>query len=126
MRLLDRNKQTIYYRNYTEMTPIKVTGTDIETGEYTKSYGALKSVDAYVKSALGNNAAEPFGDFTDKSRTIYLKDTDINEYSLLWVGIDPTPDINGVPTVPHNFTVSGVAHGLNHVRILIRKVEVNV
>lgn len=124
MRLLDRNKQTIYYQNYSGMTPIKVTGTDIETGEYTKSYGTLKSVDAYVKSALGNNAAEPFGDFTDKQRTIYLKDTDINEFSILWVGIDPSPDNSGVPTVPHNFTVSGVAKGLNHYRILIRKVDV--
>lgn len=126
MLLLKRNRQTIYYRNYSGMTAIKVTGTNIETGEYKKSYGALQSVKAYVKSAIGNNAAEPFGDFTDKQRTVYLKDTDINEYSLLWVGIDPAPDLQGEPTVPHNFTVSGVAQGLNHVRISIRKVEVNV
>ena len=124
MRLLDRNKQTIYYRNYQGLTPITADG--LETGEYTKTYGALQSVRAYVKSAIGNNAAEPFGDFTDKQRTVYLKDTDINEYSLLWIGIDPEADENGEPTVPHNFTVSGVAIGLNHVRLSIRKVEVNV
>lgn len=123
MRLLDRNKQTIYYRNYSAMTPITVDG--LETGEYTKTYGELKSAQAYVKSAIGNNAAEPFGDFTDKQRVVYLKDTDINEFSILWVGIDPSPDNNGVPTVPHNFTVSGVAKGLNHYRISILKVEVN-
>lgn len=126
MRLLDRNKQIIYYRNYSSMTPIKISGTDIETGEYKKTYGALQSATCYVKSALGNNAADPFGDFTTKNRTVYIKDTDINEYSLLWVGIDPSPNLQGEPTVPHNYTVSGVAHGLNHVRLLIRQVEVNV
>ena len=128
MRLLERNKQTIYYRNYTGMTPIKVTGTDTETGEYTKAYGNLKSVRAYVKSAIGENAAEPFGDFTSKRRTIYVdhNKADINEFSILWVGIDPAPDVNGVPTVPHNFTVDGVADGINHIRIAIRQVEVRV
>lgn len=125
MHLLNRNKQTIYYRNYVSMTPIKVGNTDIETGEYTKTYGNLQSTRAYVKSAIGNNAAEPFGDFTSKQRVIYLKNTDMDEYSILWVGIDPEVDLQGVPTVPHNFTVSGIAHGLNHVRISITKVEVN-
>lgn len=123
MRLLDRNKQTVYYRNYIGMTPIMADG--LETGEYTKSYGLMQSVQAYVKSAIGNNAAEPFGDFTDKQRVIYLKDTDINEFTLIWVGVDPNIDERGEPTVPHNFTVSGVAKGLNHYRISIRKVEVN-
>lgn len=127
MRLLARNKQTIYWRNYSSMTPIKVVGTDIETGEFTKSYTALKSIKAYVKSAIGENSAEPFGDFTSKRRTIYVENdfTDINENSLLWVGIDPDPDLQGNPKVPHNFTVDGVSHGLNHTRIAIRRVEVN-
>ena len=141
MRLLDRNKQTVYYRNYTGMTAITDTN-NLETGEYTKSYGAVKSVRAYVKSAVGNNEAEPFGDFTNKQRTIYYINgaADIDEFSLVWVGIDPevtpepeegtTPGANdpvpGEPTVPHNFTVDGVAVGLNHTRVAIRRVEKSV
>ena len=127
MRLLDRNKQTVYYRNYLGMTPITDDG--LETGEYTKSYGDVKTVKAYVKSAVGQNAAEPFGDFTNKQRTIYYINgaADIDEFSILWVGIDPTIDEQTEePTVPHNFTVDGVAIGLNHTRVAIRRVEKSV
>lgn len=121
MRLLERNKQTIYYRNFDQMTPITVDG--LETGEYEKTYGSMNIVRAYVKSAVGVSSAEPFGDFTSKQRTIYLEGaTDINEYSQIWVGVDPVLE-NGEPTVPHNFDVIGVAQGLNHTRISIRKVE---
>lgn len=125
MRLLDRNKQTVYYRNYLGMTPITVDG--LETGEYTKSYGEVKTVRAYVKSAVGQNEAEPFGDFTNKQRTIYYinGEADIDEYSILWVGIDPQMT-EGEPTIAHNFTVDGVAIGLNHTRVAIRRVDKSV
>ena len=130
MRLLDRNKQLVYWRNLTGTTAITASdeyGNTLETGEYTKTYGQVKSARLYVKSAIGMNNAEPYGDFTTKQRTIYAEPdaTDINEYSLLWVGIDPVV-VEGEPTVPHNFTVDGVSVGLNHNRIAIRRVEVNV
>ena len=130
MRLLERNKQTVYWRNLTGETAITTQdeyGNTLETGEYQKTYGTVKSARFYVKSAIGENAAEPFGDFTAKRRTIYAlpQDTDINEFSLLWVGIDPQSDEQtGEPTVPHNFTVDGISYGLNHIRIAIRQVEV--
>ena len=140
MRLLERNKQTVYWRNLTGETAITTQdeyGNTLETGEYQKTYGTVKSARFYVKSAIGENAAEPFGDFTAKRRTIYAlpQDTDINEFSLLWVGTDPQvvpptnaqglPNANaGEPTVPHNFTVDGISYGLNHIRIAIRQVEV--
>lgn len=132
MRLLERNKQTVYYRNFISQTPATVTdeyGNTLETGEKTKVYGEIKSVEAYVKSAIGENEAEPFGDFTSKRRTIYIDkdEADINEYSILWVGIEPNADEEtGEPQTPHNFTVDGISSGINHDRILIRKVEVNL
>ena len=131
MRLLDRNKQTVYWRNFTGkavITTVDEYGNTLETGEWEKTYGEVKSTRLYVKSAIGMNNAEPYGDFTTKQRTIYAlpQETDINEYSLLWVGVDPQVDEeSGEPTVPHNFTVDGISHGLNHIRIAIRKVEVN-
>lgn len=128
MKLLARNKQTVYYRNLKKSVPVatSVGGETVYTGEYTKTYDTLQSVKCYVKSAIGLNEAEPFGDFTSKRRTMYLEPnaSTINEYSLLWVGIDPAPNLQGEPTVPHNFTVDGVAHSLNHTRITIRQVEV--
>lgn len=142
MRLLDRNKQIVYWRNLVSKSAITTAdeyGNTLETGEYNKTYSAVKSARLYVKSAIGENAAEPFGDFTSKRRTIYVDYgvVDIDEYSLLWVGIDPqvVPPTDsqgnanqhaGEPTVPHNFTVDGIAKGLNHIRIAIRQVEVNV
>lgn len=131
MRLLKRNRQKFYYRNYISQEPITATdewGNVLQTGEYEKTYGEVKSAKAYIKSAIGENSAEPFGDFTAKRRTIYIDNNlvDINEYSQLWIGIDPGLDESGNPTVPHNFTVDGISDGLNHDRILIRKVEVNV
>lgn len=128
MKLLARNKQTVYYRNLKNSVPVatSVGGETLYTGEYTKTYDSLQLVKCYVKSAIGVNEAEPFGDFTSKRRTMYLEPnaSTINEYSLLWVGVDPTPDAQGNPTVPHNFTVDGIAKSLNHTRITIRQVEV--
>lgn len=131
MRLLARNRQRIYYRNLIGSTPLTETdeyGNVLQTGEYVKTYSPLQSVKCYVKSAIGMNEAEPFGDFTSKRRTIYIDKNiaEINEYSQLWVGEDPQADEDGNPTVPHNFTVDGISNGLNHIRIAIRKVEVNV
>lgn len=132
MRLLARNKQTIYYRNLISAPPITTTdeyGNTLETGEFDKTYGEIKSVRAYVKSAIGENAAEPFGDFTTKRRTIYIEPNkaDFNEFSLLWVGISPEQDEEtGEPTVDHNFTIDGIAYGINHNRVAIRQVEVRV
>jgi hypothetical protein len=49
----------------------------------------------------------------------------MNEYSEVWVGIDPQLQ-NGEPTIAHNFDVIGVAVGLDHTRVSIRRVEKNV
>ena len=131
MKLLSRNKQTIYYRNYVSSESVEVTdeyGNVLETGEYDKTYGEIHAIKAYVKSAIGTNTAEPFGDFTDKRRTIYVNKrvSDMNEYSQVWIGISPTPDEQGRPTVPHNFNVLGVARGLNHTRVAVVAVEVKL
>lgn len=129
MRLLDRNKQTVYWRNLTGASAMTTTdefGNILETGEWVKTYGEVKSARVYVKSAIGMNNADPYGDFTSKQRTIYAlpEETDIDEFSILWIGIDPMLD-EGEPTVPHNFTVNGVSHGLNHIRIAVRQVDVD-
>ena len=128
MQLLERNKQTVYYQNLktSSMITTSVGGETVYTGEYDNGYDTLKSVRCYVKSAIGMNEAEPYGDFTSKRRTMYIEPglATIDEYTLLWVGIDPAPDKQGVPTVPHNFTVDGISNGLNHIRVAIRRVEV--
>lgn len=130
MRLLARNKQTVYYQNYKSvaLTTAGGGGNTLYTGERAVVYDTLKSVKCYVKSAIGTNEAEPFGDFTSKRRTMYVEKNKatITEQSILWVGIDPKPNAQGKPTVPHNFTVDGISRGLDHDRIAIRQVEVKL
>ena len=125
MRLLDRNKQTIYYRNFS--TKAITTESGLFTGEYVKTYGNVKTTRAYVKTSIGNTAVQPFGEQSIKSRVIYVENgvADINEYSQIWVGIDPTIT-NGVPTVAPNYEVLGIEVGLNHTRVSIKRVDESV
>lgn len=124
MRLLGRNKQAVFYTNF--VSAAMTTSSGLYTGGHTKTYGEVKKVLAYVKTATGNSTTEPFGSITTKTRLVYYENdaADINDNSLLWVGIDPTI-VNGKPTVPHNYVVSGVAAGLNHTRVSIEKVTVS-
>lgn len=125
MKLLDRNRQTIYYRNYLGKTDIM--DGDLYTGESAESFTEVKVLLAYVKTATGNSATEPFGELLNKNRIIYFANgaADMNEYSQVWVGLDPTL-VNGEPTVAHNYDVVGVSVGLDHTRVNIRLVDKSV
>ena len=125
MKLLDRNRQKIFYRNYLGKTDIVEDG--LFTGESVKNYSEIKELFAYVKTAPGSSTTEPFGELPSKTRTIYFANgaADMNEYSEVWVGVDPQLQ-NGEPTIAHNFDVIGVAVGLDHTRVSIRRVEKNV
>lgn len=125
MKLLDRNRQTIYYRNYLGKTDIM--DGNLYTGESAESFTEVKVLLAYVKTATGNSATEPFGELLNKNRIIYFANgaADMNEYSQVWVGLDPTL-VNGEPTVAHNYDVVGVSVGLDHTRVSIRLVDKSV
>ena len=125
MKLLDRNRQTIYYRNYLGKTDIM--DGNLYTGESAESFTEVKVLLAYVKTATGNSATEPFGELLNKNRIIYFANgaADMTEYSQVWVGLDPTL-VNGEPTVAHNYDVVGVSVGLDHTRVSIRLVDKSV
>ncbi len=125
MKLLDRNRQTIYYRNYLGKTDIM--DGELFTGESVKNYSEVKLLLAYVKTAMGSSATEPFGELSNKNRIIYFANgvADMDEYSQVWVGLDPTL-VNGEPTVAHNYDVVGVSVGLDHTRVSIRLVDKSV
>ena len=124
MRLLGRNKQVVYYSNF--VSAAMATSGNLYTGSRNKTYGEVKSVWAYVKTAIGSSATEPFGNIATKTRMMYYEngEADINDDSLLWVGINPTV-VNSKPTIPHNYVVSGIARGINHTRVSIEKVTVS-
>lgn len=120
MRDLDRNKQTIYYAEYTGNSEI----TDTEgyrTGEYAKTYGTPQTLFCNVSAARGNAESEIFGTDTQYSKVIITDDMScpIDEHSILWIGTVPTAN-----TDPYNYIVKGVAKSFNHITYAIAEVSV--
>lgn len=102
MRILERDKQTIYYQKYlgkTEKTETVGTET-IRLGEYEISYGEKESAEVYVstpkgtrQSGVGKAILEPEGIVTKYQRTIVSeKDLGIGEDSLVWIDSEDKAD----------------------------------
>ena len=95
MRILERDKQTIYYQTYlgkTEKTKV-VGGETIRLGEYELSYDDVKSAKVYVSvpqsakdSGSGQAELEAIGNVSHYKRTIVSEtDLGITENSLVWI-----------------------------------------
>lgn len=116
MRCLERNKQKIYYALYSGKTE----ATDANghfTGDYTKQYSDPVEIMANVAPAAGNAYYAVFGTDIQYTHVLCIEDPDcpIDEYSILWVGIEPTE--------PHNYVVSRAGRSINNVRYAIRRVS---
>ena len=124
MQLLDRNKRTISYKTYSGTTT-ESTGSDgYYTGERVVNYSAIKTVKAYITANKGDASEEMFGKTLDYDNVIYVeKDSDIDEYSLLWVDASPTPITTTSDPVPNDYIVVRVATSLNHKAIAVKKVR---
>ena len=117
MQLLERNKQTIKYKNYSGTQTLSTDSEGYYTGERTENYSDVKAVKAYVTANRGDASEEMFGKNLDYDNIMYIdKSSDINEYSLLWVHANPTTDAN-------DYIVLRVATSLNHKAIAIKKVR---
>lgn len=122
MRALERNKQNIYFANYTGRSVI--TDEDgLETGEYELTYTQPTSVKVNVSASRGEASLDLFGTDLNYSNTIVSdKDLGIDENSILWVGKEAYASASVI--TPHNYKVVSVAKSLNSVVYAIRKVDV--
>jgi hypothetical protein len=122
MRALERNKQNIYFANYTGRSVI--TDDDgLETGEYELTYTQPTSVKVNVSASRGEASLDLFGTDLNYSNTIVSdKDLGIDENSILWVGKEAYASASVI--TPHNYKVVSVAKSLNSVVYAIRKVDV--
>ena len=122
MRALERNKQTIYFANYSGRSAITDEG--LFTGEYELSYTSPTKADVNISASRGQAEIDLFGTDLNYTNTIVC-DTDlgIDEHSILWVGKSPFTSTVSVLT-PHNYNVVSVAKSLNSVVYAIRKVDV--
>ena len=138
MRVLERNKQDLYYANPTGFSYATDTN-GLKTGEKTITYGTAKKVRMSMAISSGANnlgsqgiaTVEPFGIVTGYTHRAVTEDLtcDMGEESRVWFGITPTVTVtnNGVATVvavPHNFEVVRKAKSLNHLIFYLKEVDV--
>ena len=138
MRILERNKQDIWYANPTGFTYATDTN-GFKTGEKKITYGtATKARMSMAISSGANNLGsqgiadvEPFGIVTGYTHRAVTEDMNctMGEESRVWFGIEPTRIVteNGVNTevaVPHNFEVVRKAKSINHIIYYLKEVDV--
>ena len=121
MRALERNKQTIYYANYTGRSEI-TDSNGLYTGETSLTYTSPVETKVNVSASRGQAEIELFGTDLNYTNTIATdKDLGIDEHSILWVGKNA---YYGSVITPHNYIVVSVAKSLNFIVYAIRKVDV--
>lgn len=117
MKTLERNKQTIFYKNYVGTSMV----TDLngfKTGEKTTIYGKQESARVNVSASKGEATTELFGTDLNYSRTIMSDyDLGIDENSILW--------INNNASAAHDYVVVSKAKSLNSVTYAIKEVDVS-
>lgn len=125
MRCMTRNKSVFYYSPYEGKTEIKDEYGNA-TGEYEVIYG--KPIKAYgnISAAQGEIQSRQFGESESYDKVIVLdkRETQLDEYSILWVDSLPELDADG-NTTPHDYIVKKVARSLNSISIAISKVNVS-
>lgn len=117
MRSLNRNKRTIYYAlRIGEVANKDEYGN--ETGEATPIYGDPVELKCNVSAAVGADAVQAFGNFTEYSRSVSVSDDlcSMDENSIVW--------FNSPTSGPHNYVVVRKADSKNGVLYALREVTV--
>jgi len=132
MNCLKRNQSEFYYALYEGRFPV-LNDSGRPTGEYEIRYGNPIQDYANISAARGEASTQQFGESLDYDKIITISDTDIDEFSILWVDTMPALDENGALALddngetltPHDYVVTKRAASLNNVAIAIRKVNVS-
>ena len=138
MRVLERNKQDIWYANPTGFVYAEDSN-GFKTGEKTISYETpVKTRMSMAISSGANNLGsqgiaevEPYGISTGYTHRAVTEDLNcsMGEESRVWFGIEPTRIVivDGKETeipVSHNFEVVRKAKSLNHLIYYLKEVDV--
>ena len=132
MRLLERNKQDIWFANPVGME-YATDENGFKTGEKVITYGtATKARMSMAISSGVNNlgsqgiaTVEPYGIVTGYTHRAVTEDLNclMGEESRVWFGIEPIDSETG-DEVPHNFKVVRKAKSLNHLIYYLKEVDV--
>lgn len=118
MRDLQRNCQTVFFKNYLGQEEI-LDQYENSTGSFVPSYSELKSVRICVSPNKGSSEANMFGTLLEYDRTMTTANAkcEIDEHSVLWVD---GADTNG----PWNYIVKARSPWFNSVAYAIQKVDI--
>ena len=124
MRCVKRNQQYFWYAQYLGNEEIIIDGN--YTGTYEAKYSNPVKMRANISPAVGFSQVEQFGRAINYNKTLVTDDMHcpINEYSVLWIDVDPEVDSAGQATVPYNYTVSSVGRSFWSISYAIKRVEV--
>ena len=119
MRMLERNKQDIYYALFDRKEAMKDEYGN-ETGEYEIFYTEPVLIRIDVSAARGESSTRHFGDTEQYDKVMITGDMNcpISESSILWVDTLNTER-------PHDYIVKKVAKSLNSISFAISKVTVS-
>lgn len=138
MRVLERNKQKLWYANPTGFE-YATDSNGFKTGEKVITYGEPVEADMSMAISSGANnlgsqgmvSIEPYGMVTGYTHRAVTEDMNcpMQEESRVWYGISPTVTVvvDGIEqkeAVPHNFEVVRKARSLNHLIYYLKEVDV--
>ena len=122
MRVLEKNKQPIFYALYQGLTEI-VDSDGLSTGEYENSYTTPTEIKVNVSANKGEAKDEMFGtDLNYSKKIVSDKDLGWDEHTILWINKTAS---SGSTITPHNFAVVAVAKSINSVTYAIKGVDVS-
>lgn len=120
MRNLKKNTKKLWYSNYGEDVPILDENGD-ETGDYDSGYTAPVAFLASLSASKGSAYADIFGTNLNYTRTLStVEKLSITEESLVWT-TEPAMNADGtVDKESADYTVAGIADGLNELVVALK------
>lgn len=126
MRCMSRNKTKFFYALYEGRESVVDEYGNV-TGEHEVKHSKPTEAHANISAAKGETQTRQFGESEIYDKVIVM-DNDappIDEYSVLWIDVEPQFDENGVLLTPYDYVVNKVARSLNSVSIAVSKVNVS-
>lgn len=120
-----RNKIPFYFATFKGKTEV-LDEYGNNTGQYEVSYeNPIKSY-ANISAAKGETETMQFGEHIDYDKIISMEknQAQIDEFTVLWVDVEPVFEPDGSTKTPHDYIVKKVATSINGVSIAISKVSV--
>lgn len=116
MRLLERDKRTFYYANYTGRTMLM--DGNYATGERSTTYSTPTEARGSFSVPSGSSTAREFGTYIDYDYEIHMDggSCPFDENAAIWKDANPQTD-------PPDYKVVRIAEPLSHVIVAIRQMR---